>query len=92
MEPPNYNLSFVNTYTGGPYQQAVSTTTMLDNDWYDGFRYQKYAFQYTPGSGADAGVAWFVGDEQMMRFDGRALGPNGNVGQRLVSEEPMSMV
>lgn len=92
METPDYRLSFVNTYTGGPFQQAVSTTTMLNNSWYDGMQYQKYAFEYAPGSDEDAYIQWFVGDDEMMKFDARAIGPNGNVGQRLVSEEPMSMV
>lgn len=27
-----------------------------------------------------------------MRFDARAIGPNGNVGQRIISEEPMSII
>ncbi|KAK4505227.1 hypothetical protein PRZ48_003190 [Zasmidium cellare] len=92
METPNYQFSFVNTYTGGPFQQAVSTTTMLNNQWYDGKEYQKYAFEYVPGGDKDSHITWFVGDDEMMKFDARAVGPNGNVGQRLVSEEPMSMV
>lgn len=82
----------VNTYTGGPYQQAVSTTTMLNNSWYDGELYQKYAYEYTPGSDEDSGIAWYVGEDISMRFDARALAPNGNIGQRLISEEPMSIV
>ncbi|KAF2719291.1 glycoside hydrolase family 16 protein [Polychaeton citri CBS 116435] len=92
MQTPNYNLSFVNTYTGGPFQQAVSTTSMLNNEWYDSKQYQKYAFEYWPGTGEDAGITWTIGGEEMMSFDGRAIGPNGNIGSRLVSEEPMSMV
>ncbi|KAK4999679.1 beta-glucan synthesis-associated protein [Elasticomyces elasticus] len=92
METPDYSTSFVNTYTGGPYQQAVSTTSMLNNSWYDGNMYQKYAFEYTPGSTSKSEVAWFVGDGMTMRFDARAIGPNGNIGQRLVSEEPMSLI
>lgn len=94
METPNYTFSFVNTYTGGPFQQAVSTTTVLNNDWYDGKAYQRYAYEYAPGSGEDAYIAWTIGDDDnvMMQFDARALGPNGNIGQRLVSEEPMSMI
>ncbi|SMR59166.1 unnamed protein product [Zymoseptoria tritici ST99CH_1E4] len=92
METPNYQYSFVNTYTGGPMQQAVSTTTMLNNAWYDGKQYQKYSFEYTPGTGEDAGIAWFVGDDEMMAIDGRAIGPNGNIQDRLVSEEPMSII
>ena len=92
METPLYNISSVNSYTGGPYQQAVSTTSMLNNNWYDGQEYQKYAFEYTPGDDESAAVTWFIGDQEMMRFDARAIGPNGNIGQRLISEEPMSMI
>lgn len=92
MELPDYNVSFVNGYTGGPYQQAVSTTTMLNNSWYDGQEYQKFAFEYEPGRDKNAFVAWTVGDAEMMRFDARAVGPNGNIGQRLISEEPMSLI
>ncbi|KAK3661247.1 beta-glucan synthesis-associated protein [Elasticomyces elasticus] len=92
METPNYDFSFVNTYTGGPLQQAVSTTTMLNNQWYDGIEYQKYSFEYAPGGDKNAFVAWVVGDDQeTMKFDARAIGPNGNIGQRLVSEEPLAM-
>ncbi|KAK3066288.1 beta-glucan synthesis-associated protein [Teratosphaeriaceae sp. CCFEE 6253] len=93
METPNYQFSFVNTYTGGPFQQAVSTTTMLNNEWYDGNAYQKYSFEYNPGGDSDSFIAWVVGDDnEMMKFDARAIGPNGNVGQRLVAEEPLSMI
>ena len=92
MEIPDYSVSFVNTYTGGPFQQAVSTTTMLNNSWYDGAIYQKYAYEYTPGITEDAEIAWWVGDQMTMRFDARALGPNGNIGQRIISEEPMSLI
>lgn len=92
METPDYSTSFVNTYTGGPFQQAISTTTMLNNSWYDGEMYQKYAYEYTPGSTENSSIAWWVGEQMVMRFDARALGPNGNVGQRLISEEPMSLV
>lgn len=92
METPDYSTSFVNTYTGGPFQQAISTTTMLNNSWYDGEAYQKYAYEYTPGAAENSSLAWWVGDQMVMRFDARALGPNGNVGQRLISEEPMSLI
>nr|POE94452.1 beta-glucan synthesis-associated protein kre6 [Quercus suber] len=92
METPNYGTSFVNTYTGGPFQQAVSTTSILNNNWYDGQQYQKFAFEYVPGGDENAYVAWIIGEEETMRFDARAIGPNGNVNQRLISEEPMSMI
>ncbi|KAF1811789.1 beta-glucan synthesis-associated [Eremomyces bilateralis CBS 781.70] len=89
---PNPAVSLTNSYTGGPFQQAVSTTTSLNKRWFDGQAYQKYAFEYTPGTGAKGKISWFVGEEMVYQVDGRAIGPNGNVGSRVVSEEPMSIV
>lgn len=87
----NYSITQMNGYVGGPFQQAISGTTTLNNNWYDGVAYQKYAFEYGPG-GSDGYIAWFVGDDMSFRMSGNAIGPNGNVKQRLVSQEPMSMV
>lgn len=92
MSFPEQNVSYTNTYTGGPYQQAVSGTTTINNDWYDGNVYQKYAYDYRPGTGKDSWITWYVGDDIMFTMDGRAIRKNGNVGNRLVSEEPMSMI
>ncbi|KAF1992532.1 glycoside hydrolase family 16 protein [Aulographum hederae CBS 113979] len=89
---PDFETSFTNTYTGGPFQQAVSATTMLNKDWFDGKQYQKYAFEYQPGSNEDGSIQWFVGDQMVFHLDGRAIGANGNVGPRQISQEPMAMV
>ena len=91
-EFPNYNLSFPNGYVGGPLQQALSSNTMLNNSWYDGILYQKYAFEYTPGTDEDGQITWFTANDVTWHMDGRAIGQNGNVGPRLVSEEPMSLI
>ena len=91
MAIPNYETTSITSYVGGPYQQAISSTTVLDNDWYDGKAYQKYAFEYIPGTSTGK-IAWFVGEEQSWLLDGRAIGKNGNVDQRVISEEPMAMV
>ncbi|PQE31292.1 beta-glucan synthesis-associated KRE6 protein [Rutstroemia sp. NJR-2017a WRK4] len=91
LQIPNYKTTNMNGYTGGPFQQAISGTTLLNNNWYDGHNYQKYAFEYIPGT-SDGKIAWFVGEDQTFMMDGRAIGPNGNVGARQASEEPMSMV
>ena len=80
----------MNQYRGGPYQQAVSGITNLNNDWYDGKEYQIYAFEYEPG--ANGYVTWFVGPDKTWKLDGRALGPNGNVGQRIIPNEPMALI
>jgi beta-glucanase (GH16 family) len=89
---PDNTLSGYNGYTGGPYQQAISATTNLNKKWYDGEQYQRYSFEYAPGEGKDAFISWKVGDQTMWMMDGRAIGPNGNVAARQVSEEPMSLI
>ncbi|PYH44261.1 SKN1/KRE6 family beta-glucan synthesis-associated protein [Aspergillus saccharolyticus JOP 1030-1] len=83
-------ITQLNAYRGGPYQQAMSGLTNLNNDWYNGSEYQVYAFEYTPGAEGD--ITWFVGQDKTWTLDGRAIGPNGNVGQRLVPVEPMSII
>lgn len=84
------SITSINTYRGGPYQQALSGLTNLNNQWYDGNAYQKYAFEYAPG--ATGNVTWFVGDQKTWTIDGRAVGPNGNIGQRVMPMEPMSVI
>ncbi|OOF99617.1 glycoside hydrolase family 16 protein [Aspergillus carbonarius ITEM 5010] len=83
-------ITEINTYRGGPYQQAMSGLTNLNNKWYNGTEYQVYSFEYTPG--AVGNVTWFVGQDKTWTLDGRAIGPNGNVGQRMIPLEPMSIV
>lgn len=80
----------MNVYQGGVYQQAVSGLTNLNNDWYDGKAYQKYSFEYEPGS--EGYITWHVGDFETWTMDARSVGPNGNVGQRTIPQEPMSMI
>ena len=89
---PNINVTQMNAYCGGPFQQAVSAQTELNNKWYDGEEYQKYGFEYTPGTLSNAQITWFVGDEISFSMSGNAVGPNGNADTRPVSEEPMSIV
>ena len=92
MAIPNPNFTTMNTYCGGPGQQAVSAATTLNHEWYDGNKYQKYAYEYTPGTGSSSHISWFVGDNPSYLLRGDALGPNGNVNARPISEEPMSII
>ena len=89
---PNPNFTQMNSYCGGPYQQAIAGQTILNNDWYNGTQYQKYGFEYTPGVGPDSQITWFVGDDISYMINSKALGPNGNVDSRVISEEPMAIV
>ena len=95
---PDYNflevfdssVTGMNSYRGGPYQQALSGVTWLNNEWYNGNAYQTYGFEYNPGPTGD--ITWFVGDDYTWHMDHRAVRPNGNIGQRVVPEEPMALV
>lgn len=80
----------MNSYQGGVYQQALSTVTNLNNDWYDGKAYQTYGFEYVPGG--DGYVSWTIGDTPTWKITSDAIGPNGNIGQRIVPEEPLAIV
>ena len=90
IELYNYSMTTMNSYQGGIFQEAISGVTNLNNAWYDGNGYQTYAFEYEPG--AEGYTTWFVGSEQTWKIDPRSLGPNGNIGQRIIPEEPMAMV
>ncbi|KAF2451054.1 glycoside hydrolase family 16 protein [Karstenula rhodostoma CBS 690.94] len=89
---PDQRLSYINYYTGGPFQQAISATTNLNHDWYDGKAYQRFSFEYVPGDQEGSHITWKVGGQTMFTLDGRALGPNGNIQARQISREPMSLV
>jgi beta-glucanase (GH16 family) len=90
VEIYDHEITGMNSYRGGPYQQAVSGVTWLNNDWYNGNAYQTFGFEYNPGATGD--ITWFVGDDYVWHLDHRALRPNGNIGQRVIPQEPMALV
>lgn len=90
MEVYDRSVTRSNAYQGGNYQQAISGLTNLNNHWYNNNGYQKYSFQYTPGASGD--ITWLVGDTPTWKIQGEALGPNGNIGQRVIPEEPMAII
>ncbi|KAL8710552.1 MAG: hypothetical protein Q9225_007274 [Loekoesia sp. 1 TL-2023] len=90
MEVYDPSVTLLNSYQGGVFQQALSGLTNINNAWYDGKGYQKYNFYYTPGKTGN--IVWSVADKPVWKLDARALGPNGNVGQRTIPQEPMSVV
>lgn len=90
LEVYDRSITMMNTYRGGVYQQALSGVTNLNNNWYDGKEYQTYAFEYTPGGQGD--IYWYVADQKTWHLDARTVGPNGNIGQRVIPTEPMALV
>ena len=90
LEVYDNSVTAMNSYRGGPYQEALSGVTWLNNQWYDGNGYQLYGFEYNPGDTGD--ITWFVGDKYTWHMDHRAVRPNGNIGQRVIPQEPMAVV
>lgn len=95
VEVYNFGVSTMNTYTGGPVQQALSCVTTLNVTWYElganANKFQEYGFEYLNNN--DKGyITWYVGQDPTFTVYSYALGPNGNVGFRRISKEPMSIV
>lgn len=94
VEINNADITTMNTYTGGPLQQAVSGTTTLNPDWYEkgkgANKFQEYGYEYLNGND-DGYITWYVG-EPTLTVHAYSLAPNGNVGFRRISKEPMSIV
>lgn len=94
IEIHNYSVTKMNAWNGGPFQQAVSGTTMLNNNWYqysENPSFQRYGLEYLAND-TDGYISWHVGSEETYSMYQGALSPNGNVGQRDISREPMSIV
>lgn len=83
-------ITGMNGYRGGVFQQALSGVTWLNNEWYDGNAYQIYGFEYAPGPKGE--IVWFVGDDYVWKVDPRSTRPNGNIGQRIIPEEPLTLI
>lgn len=90
IEVYDQHVSQMNAYQGGAYQQALSTVTKLNNKWYDGKAYQTYGFEYEPGS--DGYVVFNIGDTKTWKTVAQSVKANGNIGQRVLPEEPLSVI
>ncbi|KAF2256984.1 glycoside hydrolase family 16 protein [Trematosphaeria pertusa] len=90
VELYDQRITEMNAYKGGPFQQAFSGLSNLNNDWYDGKAYQKYAFEYKTGD--DGFITWYVGDAPTWTMYADSIGPNGNIGKRVIPEEPMAVI
>ncbi|CAI5758857.1 unnamed protein product [Candida verbasci] len=96
IEIYNKSVTTMNTYAGGPFQQAISGTTTLNKTWYEmgvgiDHNYQDYGFEYLNDESSGY-LRWFVGDYPTVTMYSQALHPNGNIGWRTLSKEPMSVI
>lgn len=91
----NSSVTTMNTYTGGPFQEALSAVTTLNTSWYqfanDTRNYQRYGFEYL-NDNDNGHLTWYVGEDPTLTVHAQALHPNGNIGWRRLSKEPMSLI
>lgn len=96
IEIYNYSVTTMNTYTGGPFQQAFSATTTLNRTWYEKgnayeHNFQVYGYEYL-NDDDDGYLRWYVGRDPTLTVYPTALHPSGNIGWRKLSKEPMSII
>jgi len=95
IEIYNKSVTVMNTYTGGPFQQAVSAVTSLNTTWYEkganAGRFQTYGFELI-NDNDDGYNTWFVGKDPTFTVQANALHPNGNIGWRRLAKEPLSII
>lgn len=95
VEIYNHSITTMNTYTGGPIQQAVSGVTTLNTTWYERgggeHRFQTYGFELL-NHDDDGYCTWYVGQDPTFTVYAYALSPNGNIGWRRMAKEPLSII
>lgn len=91
-----------NPYLGSAVQQAVSSLTQLPVDMFEGSgqQFHTLGFEYwtDPSNPTDGFITWQSDGQQTARLGATAVGPDqdatvgSGVGQRLIPEEPMSII
>ncbi|EKM61134.1 glycoside hydrolase family 16 protein [Phanerochaete carnosa HHB-10118-sp] len=92
---PEPNITQLNTYIGGAYQQATSGVTESNQEAYEltGNQFAVYGFQYQPGF--DGGyISWIANDQVAWTLEqaGMAADTRVEIGSRPVPQEPMYII
>jgi len=87
-----------NSYKGGPFQEAASSLTYVDRDDYQltsgGFGVFGFEYFANPDNRDQGYITWVADGKKSWTMQASSVGPNSamQIGQRLVSEEPMAMI
>jgi hypothetical protein len=83
----------INTYKGGVFQQAVSAITYIDDNNYDNQGYATYGYEYwsNPKKRDEGYITWYSEGQPSWTITAAAVAgdPTVQIGNRLISEEPM---
>jgi beta-glucan synthesis-associated protein KRE6 len=89
----NSDLTSINTYKGGVFQQALSAITFIDDSDFNDQAYAPYAFEWwsDPGDRTSGYITWYSNGAKTWTVTSASIGPDpiSQVSQRLIPEEPM---
>ncbi|EJF66803.1 beta-glucan synthesis-associated protein [Dichomitus squalens] len=92
---PDPDISKLNNYRGGVYQQATSVVTQTNQDAYEfsGQQYSTYGFQYKPGFG-DAYISWIANGQLAWQLNvaGMSADTVVEISDRPIPQEPMYLI
>ncbi|KAI9297155.1 beta-glucan synthesis-associated [Neoconidiobolus thromboides FSU 785] len=82
----------LNTYNGGPLQQAVSALSSLPSNIYSGTDFITFSVEYEPGD--DGYITWLIDNKPTWTIKASAIAANkdSKVDKRLIPEEPMYLI
>ncbi|KIJ62624.1 glycoside hydrolase family 16 protein [Hydnomerulius pinastri MD-312] len=89
-------ITTLNSYTGGIYQQALSALTFIDSQNYGGQHYASYGYEWwsNPNDRASGYITWYSQSAQTWKLTSASLeaDPVAQISNRLIPEEPMYIV
>ncbi|TFK73610.1 glycoside hydrolase family 16 protein [Pluteus cervinus] len=92
----NPDITSINTYTGGRFQQAVSAVTYIDSQFYNDNAYAPYGYEWwsNPSRREEGYITWFSNNEPTWTVHASAIGADtvSKVSDRLIPEEPMYLI
>lgn len=87
------DTTWLNSYMGATYQQAVSALSDVGTTAYNGAAFQTYGFEYwsNPKKRSDGYITWAKGGVPTWTLYAAGVGPDpqAEISARLISEEPM---
>ncbi|KIJ68201.1 glycoside hydrolase family 16 protein [Hydnomerulius pinastri MD-312] len=97
---PNPDITVLNPYTGGVFQQATSGVTNTNQSCYtqDTGCFATYGYEYKPGAfprfSLEQYISWIANDEVAWTLDAGAMvqDPLTQISDRPVSQEPMYLI
>ncbi|KAI0052470.1 glycoside hydrolase family 16 protein [Auriscalpium vulgare] len=93
----NPDVTVLNTYTGGAFQQTTSMMSNTNTDCYEleAGCFSIYGYEYQPSTSSDPGyITWVTNGTSVATIEGAGMGPDkaANISTRPITLEPMYII